>query len=302
MNILVIDDDDGDLRVVSLALKKTCPEHALVSAGTLAEGMDRLRQGGIDLVLLDLGLPDSHGLETVDRVCRTYADIPIVVLTGLNSEGAGLEALRRGATDYLVKDKLSAELLSRTLRYSLERKRLEQRLVFLASHDPLTGALNRRAFEEAVNRAVARARRGRTSALVLLDVDRLKRVNDTLGHAAGDDVLVNITKLIQLHLREEDVLARVGGDEFAALLEGATAPQAHTVADRIRAGVADWSCRSELAVRPTLSIGLLEIDGRREYEALVSEADNCLYQAKRRGRDQVAYLHPPQASPAAARD
>lgn len=287
INILVIDDDDGDVRMVSLTLKKARSPYALATAGTLAEGVARLAGGGIDLVLLDLGLPDSHGLDTVDRVSSAFAHIPIVVLTGLNSEDAGLEAIRRGASDYLIKDDLSAETLSRTIRYALERKRLEQRLVYLASHDTLTGELNRRTFEDAVTRAVLRARRGRISALLLFDVDRFKLVNDTLGHAAGDSVLVGIVKLVQDQLRAEDVLARVGGDEFAALLEGVPLPEAGGVAERIRAAVAEWSAGSGLDVPPTLSIGLVEIDGQLEHEALIHQADGCLYEAKKGGRNQV---------------
>ena len=302
INILVIDDDDGDVRMVSLALKQASPEYALDSAGTLAEGVSRLRQGGIDLVLLDLGLPDSHGLDTVDSACKACTHIPIVVLTGLNSQNAGLEALRRGASDYLVKDELSAGTLSRTIRYSLERKRLEQRLVYLAGHDPLTGVLNRRAFEEAVNRAVSHACRGKNSALLLFDVDHFKRVNDTLGHSAGDDVLVSIVQLIQDQLRGEDVLARVGGDEFTAMLEGVSLPEAHVVADRIRAAVAEWISSSGLGVQPTLSIGLVEIDGQLDYEALISRADSCLYRAKSRGRDRIVCLCQQEGPQAALRE
>ena len=287
MNILVVDDDDGDVRLVSLALRQACVGASVSLAGTLAEGMGRLARGGIDLVLLDLGLPDSCGLETVDRFCGTCADIPVVVLTGFNSEDAGVEALRRGASDYLIKDNLSAETLRRAIRYAMERNRLAQRLVHLATHDPLTGVLNRRTFEDAVHRAVLRARRGRPSALLLFDLDHFKRVNDTLGHSAGDNLLVSITGLIQHQLRAEDVLARVGGDEFTALLEGVALPGARAVAERIRTTVAEWTRRSNSGLQTTLSTGLVEIDGRLEYEALVSRADDCLYRAKDRGRDQV---------------
>jgi diguanylate cyclase (GGDEF)-like protein len=291
MKILVIDDDDGDIRMVALALKQACPGYALSSAETLAEGVDRLCQDDFDLVLLDMGLPDSHGLKTVDRVCKSFTDIPIIVLTGLDSEETGLEAIRRGASDYLVKGQFSAELLSRTIRYSLERKRLEQRLVYLAGHDPLTGALNRRSFEKAVNRAVAQARRERRSVLLLIDVDRFKLVNDTLGHSVGDDVLVNLADRIREELREEDVLGRVGGDEFAVLLEGVSLQEAQAAARRIRLSVENWIHRADLGVRPTLSIGLVGIDGKLEYEALISLADKCLYQAKSQGRNRVVCVY-----------
>jgi len=293
MNILVIDDDDGDIRMVALALKQAHLDYTLSTAGTLAEGMARLRRRGIDLVLLDLGLPDSRGLETVDRVCKAYTHIPIVVLTGLSSEEAGLDAIRRGASDYLIKDKLSADVLSRAIRYSQERKKLEQRLIFLASHDPLTGALNRRAFEETVNRSIARAHRGMNSVLILFDVDHFKQINDTLGHSAGDDALVNIAQRVRDQLRAGDVLARLGGDEFAVLLEGVPMTVAHTVANRLRTSVAELGEVSGRVVHPTLSVGLVEIDGQLEYEPLISQADDCLYRAKSQGRDRLVCMNHP---------
>jgi len=289
INILLVDDDPGDRRLVELALKQSLPEleFAVTTAESLADGLDRLQSNNIDLVLLDLGLPDSHGLETVDSVCRAYSHLPIVVLTGLASDEAGLESLEKGASDYLVKGKFSEDMLLRTIRYSLERKRLEQQLVHLASHDPLTGLLNRRPFEEAVVRAIARANRGTPSALLLLDVDNFKLVNDTLGHAAGDDVLVRIGQLVQKQLRTEDVLARLGGDEFAALLEGADMREAEIVAERVRRAVEDYPFSFDLETSPTLSMGLAEIDGKQETRTLVNRADAAMYEAKNQGRNRI---------------
>ena len=129
-DILLIDDDPGDRRMIELALRRpSWPlEIAVRTAESLADGLDRLQSGGVDLVLLDLGLPDSQGLETVDRLCGAWPDIPVVVLTGLAGEETGVEALRRGATDYLAKGEFSEDMLLRTIRYSLERKRTEERL------------------------------------------------------------------------------------------------------------------------------------------------------------------------------
>jgi len=130
IDILLVDDDPGDRRMIELALRQPSrpSELAVRTADSLADGLDRLQSGGVDLVLLDLGLPDSQGLDTVDRLCGAWPDMPVVVLTGLADEEAGVEALRRGATDYLAKGKFSEDMLLRTIRYSLERKRTEERL------------------------------------------------------------------------------------------------------------------------------------------------------------------------------
>jgi len=294
INILLVDDDPGDCRLVELALKQSARElkFTIATADHLADGLDRLQSNNIDLVLLDLGLPDSHGLETVDKVVGACPHIPIVVLTGLAGEEAGLDALRRGASDYLVKGEFRRDLLLRTIRYSLERKELEQQLVRLASHDPLTGILNRRMFEEAIDRAVARARRGTPSVLLLFDVDHFKLVNDTLGHAAGDEVLVGIVQLVQKQLRTEDILGRVGGDEFVALFEGSPLLEAKAIAERFCLVVEGFTFNRNLAISPTLSIGLVEIDGRQDSRTIMSQADAAMYKAKEQGRNRVVCFEP----------
>jgi len=290
ISILVVDDDPGDFQLVTQTLKRsyTESEFTAVNAGTIAEGLARLAEQDIDLVLLDLGLPDSHGLETVNRICEVYPHLPIVVLTGLDSEEAGLDSLRRGASDYLVKGKLSDDLLCRTIRYSLERKRLERRLIHLASHDALTGALNRRAFGDVLSQAVARARRGVASALLMCDVDGFKAINDALGHKAGDDTLVRVAELVRNELRGADILARLGGDEFAVLLDGiGNLSDARAVAERIRRSMAALHADLDGSIQPTLSIGVVQVTGQHGVEELLAEADARMYEAKTQGRDQV---------------
>ncbi|MFH1448162.1 MAG: ATP-binding protein [Candidatus Micrarchaeota archaeon] len=129
-NILLVDDDPLDCRLVKMALAKSSNAVGFTvhRVESLTEAMESLNSHSFDLVLLDLGLPDSHGLETVDRVYEACPSIPIVVLTGLASEEAGVEAIKKGAMDYLVKDEYSGDMLVRAIRYSLERKRLKEQL------------------------------------------------------------------------------------------------------------------------------------------------------------------------------
>jgi len=128
IDILLVEDDLSDCRLVRLALAKSRQpvEFAVETVESLAECIERLRDSSFDLVLLDLGLPDSQGLATVDKVCEICPDIPVVVLTGLADEEVGVEAIKRGASDYLVKSKFFRNLLVRTIRYALERKRMEE--------------------------------------------------------------------------------------------------------------------------------------------------------------------------------
>jgi len=169
-------------------------------------------------------------------------------------------------------------------------------LADLARRDALTGLANRRAFEEALQREVARARRsGNALAVVVLDIDHFKQVNDTHGHAAGDVVLAEVATRAQRALRVEDLLARIGGEELAALLPGATLAAAAEVAERIRHAVSD----SAIAVGPaaldlTVSLGCAALNAdEREAAALLARADARLYDAKRAGRNRVVWAPAP---------
>jgi diguanylate cyclase (GGDEF)-like protein/PAS domain S-box-containing protein len=174
-----------------------------------------------------------------------------------------------------------------------DRKRQEEQLQHLATHDELTNLPNRRVFEEALERAVAHARRGHPSSLLFIDVDGFKDVNDSLGHADGDQTLVNITEVIRGTTRAEDLIARIGGDEFAALLTDTVLTDARRVAERIR------ECLQKQRLAPqgwespiTLSIGLVEVDGLTEADSVLAQADSAMYRAKDSGGDRVVTYTP----------
>ena len=130
VHILLVDDDPGDCRLVKLALAKSpqAMEFTMETAGSLAKALKHLERYSFDLVLLDLVLPDSQGLETVDEVCQFYPHMPVVVLTGLADEDMAVKAIKMGASDYLVKDEHFQSLLVRTIRYSLERNQAGEAL------------------------------------------------------------------------------------------------------------------------------------------------------------------------------
>ncbi len=174
-----------------------------------------------------------------------------------------------------------------------ERAEHEEQLAFMASHDSLTGLPNRRTFVDELDRGVSKARRGDHGVLLLLDVDNFKGYNDALGHLAGDQALVNFALLLQTHLRAGDLLARIGGDEFAVLLDKADIAVARDIAERMRTAAAEEefvmdSRRYELG----LSAGLVRIDGRLDARELFDVADGAMYRAKERGRNRIE-IHDP---------
>ncbi|MDO8673728.1 MAG: PAS domain S-box protein, partial [Dehalococcoidia bacterium] len=178
--------------------------------------------------------------------------------------------------------------LSTIARDISEHVQHEEQLAYLANHDHLTGLANRRLLEETMNRTTARARRGVQSILLFMDLDNFKAVNDTLSHAAGDEVLVKIAKLLESQLRTEDLLVRVGGDEFAVLLEGTGVEEAHNIAGRLCSVVRDFVVDHDSGhFIMGLSIGLAVIDGQRAPLEVSSLADAAMYQAKEQGGDRV---------------
>jgi diguanylate cyclase (GGDEF)-like protein/PAS domain S-box-containing protein len=172
-----------------------------------------------------------------------------------------------------------------------QRRRTEERIRYLALHDPLTDLGNRRSVEESLERVVARARRGTPGSLLLLDLDHFKVVNDTLGHAAGDTVLVELAHLLGTLRRPGDEIARLGGDEFVLVLEGIPAEAGRMVAERLRRAVHEH--RFEVGGRRFdlgVSVGVVPIDGRLNAAALLALADSALYSAKERGRNRVVLV------------
>ena len=172
-----------------------------------------------------------------------------------------------------------------------QRRQTEERIRHLALHDPLTDLGNRRSVEESLERVVARARRGTPGSLVLLDLDHFKVVNDTLGHAAGDTVLVELAHLLGTLRRPGDEIARLGGDEFVLVLEGIPGEAGRMVAERLRQAIHEH--RFEVGGRRFdlgASVGVVPIDGRLTAAALLALADSALYSAKERGRNRVVLV------------
>ena len=177
-----------------------------------------------------------------------------------------------------------------TFRNVTAAKRLTDELQHQAHHDPLTGLPNRRAFESRLRRAVISAKeQSCRHALLYFDLDHFKPVNDTAGHAAGDELLRQLAKLLRSQLREHDALARLGGDEFAILLEDSTTEQASYVAEKVRREIANYQFEWQSEIfRIGASIGQLEFaDGKLSAYELLYRADEMCYLAKSRGRDRV---------------
>ena len=235
-----------------------------------------------DCVLLDLTLPDAHGLDGFYEVRSRAPDTALVVLSGSQDERLAMGAMHAGAQDYLLKGRVDAYSLGRAIAYARERKAFEIELLRRALHDPLTGLPNRRLFEERVRSVLSRAEPGAgLGAALFLDLDDFKTLNDSHGHVVGDQLLKVVADRILSVLRPEDTAARFGGDEFVVLLERShTTVEALAVADRLQRAIAVpiELAIGELFVR--VSIGVTMLDAADGVVDVLRKADAAMYLGK----------------------
>jgi diguanylate cyclase (GGDEF)-like protein len=298
----LVEDNPGDARLVEILLSEAGPAFEVSHAGRLGEALEELDRLGFDVVLLDLSLPDSSGFETVERVRMAVPQMPVVVLSGRDDEQIALRALQGGAEDYLVKGQGDGDLIARAIRYAIERKKAEERLAYLAQYDPLTGLANRALFHDRLEQALARAARsGDAVALLFVDLDRFKAVNDTVGHAGGDQFLQEVAWRIAGRVRESDTVARLGGDEFALILEGLRdARDAAKVARDLLTRLSEPVALDGYEIPVSASIGIA-VQPPSEGDRLLKDADAAMYRAKRMGGNHHRFYTEEMDVQAAAR-
>lgn len=287
--ILLIDDDTaiaGMLDVLVSGFRRG--PFTLDHAADYDTGLRRLLAGGYAVCLLDYHLGDRDGLELLREAKALHCPTPIILLTGSGREETDMAAMDNGAADYLEKVGLTLPGLERSVCYVLEMAGAMARLREMAIHDKLTGALNRREFDRRLQDEWQRSVRfQRPLALVMLDLDRFKPINDTHGHLVGDEVLRHVTALLTAQVREVDCLARYGGDEFALILVETDRPAAHGIANRLCALVAANPCvlpANQLTIPIEISGGVASgKPGSSSPVELLAAADGALYAAKRQG-------------------
>lgn len=294
---LCANDDEPAYRVLVVEDSKTASKHiqrTLAESGieSLAiarpqEVLTSLVSFKPDLVLMDMFMPGCTGVE-VTRVIRQYPEFlstPVVYLSGDNDVALQVDALRLGGDHFLTKP-FNPVVLNAVVTSKIERYRALRRSMYL---DSLTGLLNHTAAKERLDSAVAMARaQGSPLCMAMIDIDHFKKVNDTYGHPAGDQVIRSLAWLLKLRLRKTDAVGRYGGEEFLVVLPGLNAAQARKVLDGIRLDFAEFQHPlNDGWMSCSFSGGIAELSGDQSAEALVQSADEGLYAAKRGGRNQI---------------
>jgi len=291
--VLLIEDNPGDARLIrEMLAEESAAPFRLTHADRLSRGLELLAQNDVDLVLLDLSLPDSHGLDTFSKVYAHSPKVPIIVLSGNDDQQLALYAVKSGAQDYLVKGKIDRELLLKAMQYSIERKRYQEELERQANYDALTGLPNRHLFHDRLKQAVFAQRNTRSIAVVFIDLDHFKVINDSLGHNFGDEVLRHIGERLQSAVRDGDTVARLGGDEFVLILSDQTREDViFRTMRRLIAKVSDPIVIGERELNITCSAGisLYPQDGP-DVQTLLKNADAAMYRAKSQGRNTFQFF------------
>ncbi len=302
--VLLVEGDPGDALLTTTALGLTSDHQYLVShCTTLEAALERLTRETFDVACVEVALPDSKGLNAVLKLQAAAPELGIVVLSHLDDEALALQAVQAGAQDFLVKGQVGGAAVAKAMRYAQERKRAEQRLSEMAFHDQLTGLANRTLFRQRIAQALVHCRESqRGFAVLVLDVDRFKSINDALGHDAGDAFLQQVAERLRHVTREGETVARLGGDEFAILArnvrgEADVRGLCSRVLQQLRAPLEINNTR----LKPTSSIGAaLFPDSGQDSDALLSAADAAMYVAKSEGRNRF-HLHGVELSESSAR-
>lgn len=296
INILLIEDDPGDMFLIAEMLSGAGNDFHLEQAERLSSGLERIAGGGLDIILLDMNLPDSSGIDTLIRVLKAPTDMPIIVLTGLADEDFGTKAVKSGAQDYLVKGEIDSRILKRAISYSIERHKLEsalkqanEQLSLQATTDTLTGVFNRLKFNELLDAEIKRAMRYRAPlSLVMFDLDNFKKINDTYGHSIGDHVLKETARLIAGQIRAQDFFARWGGEEFMVLVPNTDLERTLILTEKLRGLVEGFDFGDNLRV--TASFGIARYADNETADSFAGRVDEALYKAKNNGRNRVEAL------------
>jgi diguanylate cyclase (GGDEF)-like protein len=305
IHILHLEDTELDIELVSQTLRRAGIDCEITVVQTRDDFVSRLFDEKWDVILADYSLPAFDGLEALTIAAKISADTPFIFVTGTLGEDIVVESLKSGATDYVLKTSLRrlGSSVRRALSERAERRRREEaeaelgkseeRIRFQAYHDTLTGTLNRASFEERLAETLCDAiRRNEYVALLYIDLDNFKDVNDSLGHPTGDIVLQQIAERLKKCSRRHDTVARLGGDEFVFVVNSIKdSSDAVIAANRIKTAVAEELVANGSVLFMTCSIGIsvFPMDGA-DAATLVKNADLALFSAKNDGRNAYRFF------------
>lgn len=300
IKVLLIEDNPGDARLIQEAFADAHnSSFDLLWVDLLDKGIDLAAKHFFDVILLDLSLPDSQGISSIITIREKAPIVPIVVLTGLNDEKTAISAMQHGAQDYLIKGQVNSAIIVRSIRYAIERHRLQGELYKLSMIDDLTGLYNRRGFftlmEQNAYSGDSEDSGSNGFFLIVSDLDGMKQINDSYGHHYGDLALVDTSNILKEIFHDSLIIARMGGDEFIVI-----APQDPTnllsnemqekeILSRMQEKLNYFNQTAGRCFHLSISLGLASFhpNSMESLDELIIQADHRMYTHK---KDKLKYL------------
>ncbi len=287
LKVILVEDDEDDFIITRDLLSEIGKDRFdLEWVNSFGAALETMGSDQPDVYLVDYHLGEHSGMEFLREAMANGCRAPVILLTGRGNHEVDVEAMKAGAADYLIKGHIDPPSLERSIRYAVERKQAEARLAYMAQYDYLTGLANRTLLMDRLTRALARAERSdQQMGLLFLDLDRLKDINDTLGHDVGDRLLKDVAGRLSGCVRKVDTVARLGGDEFAIVLEGIShVGNVTTVAQKILDVIAQPFTLNGQEVFVTVSIGITVYPFVNDnIDNLLKDTDAAMYSAKKQG-------------------
>lgn len=282
-NLLIVEDDSSYLGFLKkLFIKSGKMAFNILEASTLNNAVAAILESKVDVILLDLNLPDSCGIETLVKIKNCASDTPVIILTGEDDKLKAIEASKLGAQDYLLKGGDFSKNILFKVEYALERYKAEKDLRSLVFIDELSGLYNFRGFKMHAKNYLANI--NRPFLLCFMDLDELKLINDVHGHLIGSEAILKTAKIIKATFRETDLYCRFGGDEFLVLVFNTDSDGIDEIDKRLEDNIKNFNSSNDNNYSISLSRGYSVYDPENplSLEELLKLADRNMYENKSR--------------------
>jgi len=285
--ILALDDNPANLDI----LVELLTEYSILACTSAQQALGLLKKHSVDLILLDIMMPKINGLD-VARIIKADSEIneiPILFISANDNEDLIEEGFDIGAVDYVLKPFRPKELLARVSTH-LKMSKMYKDIKKLAYYDTLSGARNRRSFFEIAKTYIDKKNHNRLFA-VMIDIDKFKNINDTYGHGVGDKVIKSLSDIFHQNLDENMLFARLGGEEFALLIQDSDKDFVLKFMESMRTKIESHTLEVEtMCVKYQISCGVSVFDeNMKNIDELMNKADEALYDAKNTGRNKVKF-------------
>jgi diguanylate cyclase (GGDEF)-like protein len=290
-NILIVDDEKSNIDILINLFKKMENDYNIIPATSGKIALKAVEKREIDLILLDIMMPEMDGYEVckILKSKNSTKDIPVLFITSSTDDDSIIKAYNIGASDYVTKPFKPIELLAR-VKINLQLKKTIEKLEYFAYYDVMTNVFNRRKFFDI---ATAKFDTNKTNLYaVMIDIDKFKSINDTHGHHIGDKVIKMVAKIIQSLIEDSMLFGRLGGEEFAILIDSKSKDDVFDFVDKIRQKIqsVEISIDEDTSISCTISNGISKYDSSmKTIDHLLQKADEALYEAKDSGRNKTIF-------------